>query len=178
MLTAIAILSSAVLAGSPQNLSEEPKAVHISEESTTEETIALLQMQYNLWLDAVLSGDKSEAAEYEKNLLGIMNFNIMISQSEVRSMAKEIALAPGDQAQSESDGGDQFAQAIGHLNAKEALFRSALRTDAFSNKYRLLGDYIDLLRRELKMPRLKLASISKPSGKAGHHLRSAPAYGE
>ncbi len=178
LLTATAILSSAVLAGSPQNLSEEPKTVRISEESTPEETIAMLEMEYILWLDAVLSGAKSEAAEFEKNLLGIVNLNIMTSQGEVRAMAKEIALAPGDQAELKTDGDDRFGQAIDHLNAKEALFRSALRTDAFSNKYRLLGDYIDLLRRELKMPRLKLASNPEPSNKAGHHLRAAPAQSE
>ncbi len=41
------------------------------------------------------------------------------------------------------------------------MFVRPLRTDAFSNKYRLLGDYIDLLRRELGMTRLELAEDIK-----------------
>ena len=179
ILTAVLALSSSILAGPPKDAKAEA-AAQMSEEFNTEETIALLQIEYSLWLDAVLSGDKSEAEYLEKNLLGRINLDIMVSQESVRSMAREVALTPGDQVAQESDANDsdEFKQAIRHLNAKEAIFRSAVKTEAFSNKYRLLGDYIDLLRRELKMPRLKLVSNQASSNNNGSQPDAAPGSSE
>ena len=169
-LIAVVTLSSPILADPPEPSSTEPSAVRATEEFILEETIALLQIEYNLWLDAALSGSGAEAERLEENLLGRINLDIIVSQEKVRAMAKEVALASGDDVSSgpkvpEVDS-DEFKQARNHLNAKEAVFRSAVKTEAFSNKYRLLGDYIDLLRRELKMPRLKLASNQRPSNSA------------
>ena len=166
-LAAVLVLSSLLLAGPPENSGDESATVQDTGELNLEGTIALLQTEYNLWLDAVLSGSREESEDLEKNLLGIINLDITINQEKVRSMAKEVALASGNLDVSESGvseaDSNRLKQEISHLNAKESVFRSAVKTKAFSNKYRLLGDYIDLLRRELKMPRLKLASNDKLS---------------
>jgi len=181
-LAAVVVLSSPALAGPPENSGDESATVQITEELNLEGMIALLQTEYILWLDAVLSGSEAEAEYLETNLLGIINLDIMVSQEEVRSMAKEVTLASGDLDASESGASEadsnELKQAISHLNAKEAVFRSAVKTKAFSNKYRLLGDYIDLLRRELKMPRLKLASNDRPSNSTGSRSGAVPASGE
>jgi hypothetical protein len=47
------------------------------------------------------------------------------------------------------------------LQSKRVLVDAITRTDAFSNKYRLLGDYVGLLRREVGLPKLKLAVDKK-----------------
>ena len=128
--------------------------------------LTTLETNHELWLEAQLAGDRAQAAQIEKELLGLLNCDIYTHQERVRQMAGDLALASSDAqrdtanrnaADSLSRQAD-FQKSVSGLNTKEALHRSLEKTDAFSNKYRLLGDYIDLLRRELKMPRLKLAS--------------------
>ena len=147
----------------------------------------MLQIEYDLWLDARLTGSEQEVERLEKNLLGMISFDIMVSQERVRAMAKQITLASDDPEVATAGETDDkvpspedydFQRAIDNLTAKEALLRSAIKTNAFSNKYRLLGDYIDLLRRELKMPRLKLARTERPSGGGSGPTVGGPASSE
>lgn len=142
------------------------------EQYSPEQAVVELQVEYDLWLEAVLAGDDQEADRLEKNLLGMVNFDILVAREQVREMARAVALSAEvdegqptvpDEAKDGSVDQKEFSRAIARLNIREALCRSLDRTDAFSNKYRLLGDYIDLLRRELKMPRLKLAVRQKTS---------------
>ena len=153
--------------------SEAKAAITTSpEQYSPEQVVAELQTEYDLWLEAVLAGDDQEADRLEKNLLGMVNYDILVARELVREMARAVALSAEvdegqptgpDEAKDGSVGQKEFSRAIACLNIREALCRSLDRTDAFSNKYRLLGDYIDLLRRELKMPRLKLAVSRKTS---------------
>jgi hypothetical protein len=175
------VLTSPILAGSPASqdvaVATEVEAEQTCgdltpQELTSQETVTLLQSECFLWLDAVLSGSESEAEQLEKNLLGIISLDIMINEERVRAMAKRVALAPG------ASDSEELSQAITSLNTKEALYRAAVKADAFSNKYRLLGDYIDLLRRELKMPRLKLAAGDKSFRRTGGRNGSRPALSE
>ena len=127
--------------------------------------LTTLEINHELWLEAQLAGHREQAALIEKELLGLLNCDIYAHQERVRQLAED--LAPSSNAQVDTaniNAADSlsrqadFQKSISALNAKEALHRSMEKTGAFSNKYRLLGDYIDLLRRELDMPRLKLAS--------------------
>ena len=99
-------------------------------------------------------------------MFGLINRDIHLSENRVRELAKRAALARGgedNQKLPDSEVTDQeqdFQRGVALLNTKEALYRSLNKTNVFSTKYRLLGDYIDLLRRELQMPRLKLAGIT------------------
>jgi hypothetical protein len=131
--------------------------------------LTTLEINHELWLEAQLAGHREEAAQIEKELLSLLNCDIYTNQERVKELAGELVLlSDGLSDTSHSNATDSLAQkadfreALGTLNAKEALHRSMLKTGAFSNKYRLLGDYIDLLRRELDMPRLKLASSKPP----------------
>lgn len=137
-------------------------------EYSQEVLLTTLEINHELWLEAQLAGHREEAAQIEKELIVLLNCDIYANQERVRELAGELVLlSNGHSDTAHSNAVDSLAQkadfreALGTLNAKEVLHRSMLKTDAFSNKYRLLGDYIDLLRRELDMPRLKLAS-SKP----------------
>jgi len=132
--------------------------------------LTTLEINHELWLEAQLAGHREQAAQIEKDLQGLLNCDIFAHQERVRQMAGDLVLPSTSQADT-ADGSAAadslsrqlvFQESIGALNAKEALHRSMEKTGAFSNKYRLLGDYIDLLRRELEMPRLKLASSKPP----------------
>jgi hypothetical protein len=135
-----------------------------------EAILTTLETNHDLWLEAELAGHRDQASRIEKDLLGLLNCDIYAHQERVRQLAKDLILSPTSQADTADGRTDAdslsrqlvFRTEISALNAKEALHRSIVKTDAFSNKYRLLGDYIDLLRRELEMPRLKLASSKAP----------------
>jgi len=178
ILAAIVAVFGIAVAGQVTRPAVESPAGDLNEVLTVEETIALLEEEYDQWLEAVLGGSQTEAAQIEKNVFGIVNLDIMRNQEGVRIRAREIALASDQKSSSREDSvaaGGELKQAINHLNAKEAVFRSALKTDAFSNKYRLLGDYIDLLRRELEMPRLKYVLHEKsPESEAARPDASLP----
>lgn len=173
------ILAGSILAEAPA--AELQPAVELQPAA---DRMAQFEQLHTKWLDAILSGNDSDAARFEKDLVGLVSHDILMMQEEVRQLAKEIALNPSvaaDQVDDNairtlvSDRDIEFDQAIGFLNSKEALYRSVSKSDSFSNRYRLLGDYINLLRRELKMPRLKLAKYDQGLSKnqTGEHP-SAP----
>lgn len=175
------ILASSISAKSGQPVESQPPVAL----QPSDIRVAQAEQLHTLWLEAVLDGNESEAARLEKDLVGLISHDILMVQEEVRQMAKDIALAPGVAADQDdnhaivslvSDRDIEFEQAIGFLNIKESLYRSVSKSESFSNKYRLLGDYINLLRRELKMPRLKLAQAKKgmSNNQTGQHP-SAPA---
>jgi hypothetical protein len=129
-----------------------------------EAALTEIETEYGLWLEEVLDGDEGRAHGYERDLMRMVGYDVILSQEAVRRIAKQAALT-SDHAESEPAAEDvraapkqlDFQRAVAHLRAKEAIYRALSHTDAFSNKYRLLGDYIDLLRRELDMPKLMLA---------------------
>jgi hypothetical protein len=145
---------------------------------TSQPTISAddLQAQYDRWTKAVQAGDSELVSECERSLLGMINVDIAVSQSRVRALAEAVVLdsksaRPADS--SEVDSGDstpknqesikesraEFRARLAMLNTKEALWLALEKTHNLSHKYRLLGDYINLLRRELHMPRAKWADI-------------------
>jgi hypothetical protein len=141
-----------------------------------------METEYELWSEAVFKNDNDRAERHEAILLAMVNRDIFVCQEKVRKLAREVALASSEkpselpdesQAEERTELQEVFQASIDRLNTKEILYRSATRTKAFSNKYRLLGDYIDILRRELDLPRLKLAEAEKAEpGTQGRHLPS------
>ena len=139
------------------------------QEYSLEGALTELEVDYGLWLETTLSGVQPEVDRLEKAMFALVNYDIYVSQEKVRALAKAAAVKswqdkPDSLAQP-SDEALDLQIAISSLNAKESLYRSINKTKAFSNKYRLLGDYINLLRRELELPRLKLATekVTNPS---------------
>jgi hypothetical protein len=140
------------------------------QEYSLEAALTELEVDYGLWLEVTLTGVDPEVKRLEKTMMGLVNFDIYVSQERVRDLAKATARQSWQDnrdtvAQHEQLPDDSLQNAIARLNTKESLYRSLTKTQAFSNKYRLLGDYINLLRRELELPRLKLANekVSDPS---------------
>jgi hypothetical protein len=142
-------------------------------EYSLEAALTELEVDYGLWLEATLTDVQPEVGRLEKAMMSLVNYDIFVTQEKVRALAKAAARQSWqekrDTLQPPSDETARMNDAIGQLNTKEALYRSITRTTAFSNKYRLLGDYINLLRRELELPRLKLATekVTDPSGDMG-----------
>ena len=163
--------AAVLLAGTALVSAEQPEPAQIDSTANSrgeflrDATLTTLEIDHELWLEAQLAGHREQAAQIEKELFDLMSRDLYAHQERVREMAKQVLLgktdAAGDDSAAVADSVSRqalFQKSISALNAKEALHRSMRKTDAFSNKYRLLGDYIDLLRRELDMPRPKMAS--------------------
>jgi len=173
-LLCLAIIGGLMLTGATfgQTSDNNNPALSASGEELYSVDYAVVEMEteYQIWADAVLRGEQDQAKKSEATLLALVNRDIFVYQEKVRKLALEIALASSEKL---SEAPDQpqtdeqlelkatFQASIDRLNTKETLYRSALRTNAFSNKYRLLGDYINILRRELDLPKLKLAEADK-----------------
>lgn len=115
----------------------------------------------DLWHDAVLKGDNDRTRHQVEQLNEMIRRDIKGTEKMVRVLAKQAALEPADEDETEKPDAfsprRQFERAHALLELKRTLAQSIERTDAFSNKYRLLGDYRDVIRRQLQMPKLKLA---------------------
>ncbi len=168
VIAATSILFGPVAAATPEKAAETEPIAEVS--CSPEKMVARFEAQHQAWLEAVLCGDSKKAEQSETNLLGMVDRDILVHRESVRSLATKIALSSSDNVDPTtalprvSQGSkfhEEFQHSVSRLETKEALYRSLRKTEAFSNKYRLLGDYIDLLRRELKMPRLKLARVGK-----------------
>ncbi|RKX24128.1 MAG: hypothetical protein DRP45_08885 [Candidatus Zixiibacteriota bacterium] len=114
-----------------------------------------------LWQDAVKRHDDPKANEYEQYLYALINHDIAESESDIRKMAGVFDAEKTSGAGSSVEDSLAFENSLSVLNTKETLYRSLRKSKDSSYKYRLLGDYIQLLRRELKMPKLKLASTER-----------------
>lgn len=125
----------------------------------------------DVWYDAVLKGDQPRIALTEQSMLALLQrdldsttyvvdqFRQLLWQAQVASVVLP------DTGQSLSDDlpvlelldREHFSYALDICKTKERLVTAIRRSDAISNKYRLISDYIEVLRRQVGLPKLKLA---------------------
>lgn len=129
-----------------------------------------LTRSIDLWVEANLKGDGKNIHKYETAIFEQIRADIASSrrlveryEAEVRRSTSEYNRPHDTRAGHRDDRADlrddvkDLHQARQLLRVKERLASSLHRTTAFSNKYRLLGDYKEVLRRELGMARVELA---------------------
>lgn len=136
----------------------------------TRKTLDELNRAIDLWHDANLKGgDKKIVLAHEK-IQQILKADITTSwdrigesEIEVFKSAEEFKSTPST-GNAHKDGrvdlrGDikNLKQAKIVLRTKERLYSSIEKSSAFSNKYRLLGDYTDVLKKQLGLSRIELA---------------------
>lgn len=136
-----------------------------------QQTIDKLTAQIEDWHEANLEGKESTINREFAAIVALLEEDIIASRIELRQSAENSALTENNAAQSMvsskpvSDQPEQsaFEQRLSTFKTKELIAKSIKHSSAFSNKYRLLGDYVDLLRKELGMPKALLASRDKNS---------------
>ena len=123
-----------------------------------------LAYSIDLWHDASLKSDEKRAAECETRIQALLAIDIAADQlllgisTPHRSVsAREMANRSGDSLGWISLDMETFNQTYDIVYAKQRLYESIKVSSSFSNRYRLLWDYIELTRRELGLPRLRLA---------------------
>lgn len=123
-----------------------------------------LNLAIDHWYDAILSGDDGQAHKCEKQLLKTLKADINRSQEQVQRLSSQLTSPEAKSPVVDSSLNplkDSLEQLKTLLTTKQMLVDAIARTDALSNKYRLLGDYVGLLRREVGLPKLKLAVDKK-----------------
>jgi len=124
----------------------------------------------NLWHDANLKQDNKMIRKYEAAIFELIRTDLASSrrvvqqhEAEVRRSAREYNRPYNTRVGSRDDRNDLHDDVQDHYRAsqllkrKEHLAASLFRATAFSNKYRLLDDYAEVLRRELGMNRIEIA---------------------
>lgn len=151
--------------GDKQEIQQEKKEL-----GTTSTTVKRLTHNIDLWVDANLKGHGKKADKYEQTIFELIEGDIASSrrlaeryEAEVRSSTTEYNRSHTSRAERRDDRADlrddvkDLHRAWQFLKVKERLASSLHRTTAFSNKYRLFGDYAEVLRCELGMARVELA---------------------
>jgi len=120
------------------------------------------------WYEATLAGDNGMSRGCEQRLVKLLTADIDRTQDQLNSLSTHLAdnssdsligpVPPGSQANPIRD---SLSLLKDQVRLKRMLLDAITKSDAFSNKYRLLGDYVDLLRREVGLPKLKLAADKK-----------------
>ncbi len=104
----------------------------------------------DLWQDANLKGDHGKIVKSERVIFEVIQADIDYSREQLKKV-RHIADSLGTIVSQE-----RVKQVAGMLRVKERLLSSLGHAEAFSNKYRLLGNYIDLLKMERRANSVEL----------------------
>ncbi len=123
-----------------------------------ESSLTLVKLSHftNLWHDATLKGDKNKVRQLENDILALIRVDINASHKFVDG--QKTALKEGDKLRllSYVKNTEDLQEFELLLKVKKRLVGSISKTSVFSNKYRLLGDYREILRREVDLTRFEL----------------------
>ena len=136
----------------------------------TQKSLDELNRAIDLWHDANLKGsEKKITLAHEKiqeilraditaswDRIGDSELEVFESAEELKAISETRAARPDDRVDIRDDIKD-LKQAKIIVKTKEQLYASIEKSTAFSNKYRLLGDYTDLLKHQLGISRIELA---------------------
>ncbi|MFZ1684873.1 MAG: hypothetical protein WAU88_12205 [Candidatus Zixiibacteriota bacterium] len=130
-----------------------------------------LSYSIDLWYDAVLKGDNGHADRYELSMVNMVQEDIdstrlalmQFSQYYERTQKEALVLdstAPHGQYLPTLEKLDEeiYSSAWEIYKDKQRLFDAIRQSNAPSNKYRLITDYIDVLRRQIGLPKLKVVA--------------------
>ena len=138
--------------------------------SQTKATYDLLSHTVDLWHDANLKGNGARIAQYEKEIVDIAKNDIRTSAALVAQYRSEVSrskveanrphttrIGKADDRKDLRDDRHDVRQAHTMAQVKQRLIGSFEKSDQFSNKYRLINDYLTVLKRELKSHQVELA---------------------
>lgn len=128
-------------------------------------TLVKLGHFVDLWRDANLNDETGRAKEYEMEMTDMLRNDIRQCMEQIDQCKQKLCNDSETGSVSTVSAGDvqrgtvidNLQEADSLLKAKKRLLGAIMRTNAFSNKYRLFGDYMELLRRELDRDAVKVA---------------------
>ena len=155
---AVAVGISIGLAGPSQKASISPSnEIQLSAKTQLQMRIDELKGLIDQWYEAKLGGDRNQRDRFENAIIELVRIDMEETRQAVRRYARQAALPPDADRPDDTLAQAAFSRAHAYLNIKEQLSQSFIRVQAFSNKYRLINDYVDLLRKQLDMPKTERA---------------------
>lgn len=118
----------------------------------------------DLWHDANLKGDKKLIKQYSHDLFMLMEHDIQYSRLALAGTAvkvNRVAYGPKQDRESTYRGiysrpKSEFERKQSEILAKRRLAESARKSEAFSNRFRLFNDYLELMKRATEPAKVEL----------------------
>jgi len=119
----------------------------------------------DLWHDAHLKGDKEQIRRHTTQLFLLMDHDIEASRLALAGTAVKVSKSSyGPQQDREttyrgvySRPRTEFEKKQSEILAKRRLAESARRSEAFSNRFRLFNDYLELMKRATEPTKVQMA---------------------
>lgn len=158
-------------AGAKREVRQDKQEVLFDKESIaqTKRTLVAIDHAIDLWHDANLKDNKRLTRQYEVQIAALLQTDIEVTTRIISQCQREISQSkaewkkPHDKWCEKTDDRKDYKddkwdlkQAKSWLKVKKRLAKSISKTDAFSNKFRLLGDYVGVLRTQLGAERVEL----------------------
>jgi hypothetical protein len=170
----VLLVAGSVVAAGPGQCQSKQDQTQIGQDeeqlASTRLSLKRLTHAVDLWHDANLKGDRTAVTKCERALKDLIKTDIDITQAQIARLDREAAQSAlqfkhGDRSWSESaenhadyvDDRSDLGEAKQLFGAKKRLANTWSKSDAFSNKYRLVNDYLDVLRRQAGLQRMELA---------------------
>lgn len=137
---------------------DSPKQAQAAEpERRVDYTLEGLSHAMDLWYDAILKDDQALAGRYEKLIDNILTEDISATELACQRLEKKSDSETMKHARAECKQETDRVRLL--IQEKTELARQVRANVEFREKYRRLGIYINLLRRELGMPKAKFADL-------------------
>jgi hypothetical protein len=136
----------------------QSKEENQSLKKNTQATLEQLDRNIDLWHKANLRGNSKEIRRYEEDIFNLVRTDLAETRQLVEALQVGASSINNSADQSKKHRkAENLQEAKLRLQLKEQLAASLFRTNAFSNKYRLLGNYMEVLRSELGATQTQLA---------------------
>ena len=166
-------LVGSLLAAEPPLKAGNQKDSQTTAENASQKRLNQISDCVELWHAAALSGNDKVANHFEQRLFGLFENDIAADKEAAivkNSQRSRHEYGPGDDRNAA-----RMAQSLKEAKeaqhnremvlTKQRLYTSMQRTDAFSNRFRLAGDYIQIMKKELGIQPPQLANQSSDSKK-------------
>jgi hypothetical protein len=152
------LVCTLTLAGSAAHANEQTAAPHkqsqtpVSKPTCAPVTSVEFSQAIDAWRLACLAGEEQLASDGEQNLMILIDRDLTWC-ANVLEQFHNTSNAPSADKSAVSGKNDEQTNVEDEIawemyGAKKIIAKNIRMTDAFSNKYRLLGDYEDLIKRE------------------------------
>lgn len=134
--------------------------------SATRRTFSQLSLYTDLWHMAVIRGNDKEAVRYQQTLVTIVRADIDATARLTRGLAHHIVLSgldSGMRGKSRKSLASRFTRSLRLYNSKVNLMIRFDRKHLSGNTSFLAGKYMDILRRQMGLEKIWLATATVPS---------------
>ncbi|MFQ5452983.1 MAG: hypothetical protein ACE5D6_02205 [Candidatus Zixiibacteriota bacterium] len=176
LISALFLVPSIGTAGNNHELHHDKKEIKQDKKviNYSQNLLDKLSTAIDYWHDAYLKGDRKKITIYEKKINIIIENDIKLTSRKISKAENEVKLSAieskvnkgskiarlDDKADLRNDKKD-LIKASNLLKVKKRLLHGLRKGDSFSYKYRLLGDYQEIIRRELGIERIELVEDFK-----------------